>query len=422
MLASRSNLRLAGPGLLDRYLLFTGLRLRWYIRASGDLLARHWQWFLIAGLIVPGPQIVGLFFFPALVLEAVISQEPDLRWQLVGIIAIQLTALLWIIPQRRLYTGGGFMRYASALPLSKSLCLGVDLTLLIVANSLVIVPAFIATAHVLAAQSPDRVFRVCALWVLLGSACVVQMAALERRAIAFLGIALADIALGSSLLSPVAVMRLPLLALALACTIAGLLINPSAKRFGLMSLAFTNFRQTSSIARVLGQVSPPFLIQCKALTAHPGKAVLRLSMAIVLALAVDRLIAMFKFDSRSLPTAILALAAISLILSGVYRTLHDAHAAMQAYLAALPVSPRYWLTRDTAFVLLLGVAPLCILLWPLVTHDLSPLFVLLALAVAFQVLLASQRLPLAFGGRNAVLYGFILAAAWSVAAIAAVPR
>ncbi|HEY3777399.1 MAG TPA: hypothetical protein VGL35_05030 [Rhizomicrobium sp.] len=405
-----------------RYLLFTGLRLRWYIRASGDLLARHWQWFLIAGLIVPGPPIVGLFFLPALVLEAVISHQPDLLWQLVGILAVQLTALLWIIPQRRLYSGGGFMDYASTLPLSKSLCLGVDLTLLIVADTLAIVPAFIATAHALATQSPDRVFRVCALWVLLGSACVVQMVALERRAIAFLSIALADVALGSSLVLPVGGLRLPLLALALAGTIAGLLIRGPAKRFNPMSLTFMNIRRTSSIARVLGHYSPPFLIQCKALAARPGPAVLRLNTAIVLALAVDRLIAIFNFDSRSLPTVILALAAISLILSGVYRTLRDAHAPMQAYLGALPISPRYWLTRDTAFVLLLGVAPLCILLWPLVAHDLSPLFVLFVLAAAFQALLALQRLPLTFGERNAVLYRFILAASWSVAAMAATPR
>jgi hypothetical protein len=408
--------------LLDRYLLFTGLRLRWYIRASGDLLARHWQWFLIAGLIVPGPPVVGLFFLPALVLEAVISHQHTLLWQLVGIVAVQLAALLWIMPQRRLCTGGDFMRYASALPLSKSLCLGVDLTLLIVADSLAIVPTFIATAHVITAPSPDRVFRVCALWVLLGSACVVQMGALRRRAIAFAGIALADVALGSSLVLPDAVLRLPLLALALPVAIAGLLTGRPAKRFGLMPPAFVNIRPASSIARELGRFSPTFLIQCKALAARPGPALFRVCMPIVLALAVGRLIATFNFDWRSLPTVILALAAISLILGGVYRTLRDAHEAMRTYLAALPISPRYWPTRDTAIVLLLGIAPLCILLWPLVAHDLSPMFVLLALAAAYLILLASQRLPLAFGGRNAVLYGFILAAAWSVAAIAAVPR
>jgi hypothetical protein len=408
--------------LLDRYLRLAGLRLRWYIRTSGDLLARQWHWFLIAGLIVPGPPFVGLLVLPALVLEAVIAHKPDLLWQLVGIMAVQLTALLWILPQRRLYAGGRFMGYVSALPVSASLRLGVDLTLLTVANSLAIVPALIATAHVLAAQSPDRMFRVCALWVLLGSACVVQMAALERRASAFVGIALADVVLGSSLVLPTGVLRSPLLALALAGSIAALLIAPAGKRFGLAWRGSRNFRPAPSIARVLGRYSPSFLIQCRTLAARPGPAMLRLSMPIVLALVVDRLIALFKFDSRSLPTIILALAAVSLILGGVYRTLRDAHAAMQIYLAALPVSPRYWLTRDTAFVLLLGVAPLCILLWPLVMHDLSPLFALFALALAYQVLLASLRLPLALGGRNAVLYGFGLASAWSVAAMAAMPR
>lgn len=407
--------------MFDTYLLFTRLRLRWYIRASGDLLARHWQWFLIAGLLVPNPPFVGLFYLPARGLEAVFSHEPRLLWQFVGILAVQLAAILWIMPQRQFYAGGGFMDYASALPLSKSLCLAVDLTLLFVANSLLIVPAFIATAHILAAQSPDRLFRVCALWLLLASACIVQMVALKRRPIALTGIALTDVALGSSLVLP-DVLRLPLLTLALAGTIAGLLISRQAKRLSPIPQAFANFRPLSSATRTAGRYSPAFLIQCKAVAARPGLAVLRLSMPIILALAADRLIAMFIFDWRSLPVVILALAAISLLLSGIYRTLRDAHATMRAYLASLPTSSHYWPIRDTAFVVLLGVVPLCILLWPLVVHELSPWFVLLALATAYLALLVSQRFLLTFGGRNAVLYGFMLAAVWSGAALAALPR
>ncbi len=406
--------------MLDQYLLLTRLRLRWYIRASGDVLLRHWQWFLIAGLAVPGAPIVALFYLPALLLEVIVSRGHEPLGQLACMLAVQLIALIWIMPQRRLLAGGSFMRYASTLPLSKGVRFGVDLTLLIVANSLMLVPAFIATAHTLTLPGSDRAYQICALWVLLVTALVMQIAALERRAIIFVGVGLADILLGSSLISPSGGLRWFLLTSALAGTIAALLTKAPAKRSRGMSAPA--LRPMSPVLSLLSRHAPSLLVQCKAVAAHPGMTALRLSMAVVLALAVDRLIAIFRYDTRSLPTAILAMAAISLILSGVYRTLRDAHASMRAYLAALPITPRHWPVRDTFFVMLLGFAPLCILLWALVVHRLSSLFVLFALALAYHALLALLRLPLVFGGRRAVLYGFIMAAAWSGAAMAAVAR
>ena len=111
---------------------------------------------------------------------------------------------------------------------------------------------------------------------------------------------------------------------------------------------------------------------------------------------------------------------MALILSGIYRTLQSVHAPTQFYIAALPLSKGYWTIRDIFFVMLLGLAPLGILLLPLLVHGVSPVLTMVALAVAYQALLALLRLPLLWSGRQAMLLGVILTGTWSGVAMAAI--
>jgi hypothetical protein len=116
------------------------------------------------------------------------------------------------------------------------------------------------------------------------------------------------------------------------------------------------------------------------------------------------------------------MAVIGLVLAGFYRTLFDARRSMTNYLAALPLPPHYWTIRDTAFALLLNGVPLLFLLSPQVAHGLMSPLVLFMLGVAYQALLILLRWPILYGGRHGLLYGVLLAAIWSGAAIAAVSR
>ncbi len=407
---------LAGKCLIDSYYALTRLRLRWYIRTSGDLVLRHWQWFLIIGMIIPNPPVIGLFVVPASLLEAIIAGGHSWLAQVVAVLVVQLVALLWIVPQRQLLAGGIFMTYAATLPLPKWLCLAVDLTLLAVANCVILIPVLFATGHALAMR--DCAYQLCVLWTLLGSTLVAQLSALKRRAIVLPLLGVADVFLGWSLASPPGALRWLLFVPTLAGAVAAPFLMDRIKP---PSLA-PGFSQVQRISLVLSRHAPSCLVQCKAIAAKPGLTTFRLSTTFAVALGVDRLIAIFQFDQRSLPTDILAMAIIALILSGLYRVLRDAHASMQGYLTALPSPQHYWPLRDTIFVFLLGAAPLCILLTPLLLHGLASVFVVFALMVAYQALLALLRLPLVFGGRRAVLYGFLMAAAWSGAAMAAVAR
>lgn len=404
------------------YLLLIRLRLHWYALSTGRVVMRHWQAFVIAGLFVPmGTPMLALLRALAFPLTAIFAPSRSLLWHLSYVGLIQAVTLAWVMLQRSPIGGNDFMRYAATLPISKSLGRRVDLTMLFLANSILLIP--VVTAVIFSSplvSSMGSIFQVSALFVLLSLVLVMQLAALEKNAVALPGILLADLLLSASLTLPVSVVSWLLLALALASAVSLPFLRWPSK-ISLDSILHPSTAQPLSMRPRFGWLSPALRIQVKALLVkHPVSSALRMSVVLVLAVGADLLIRIFQFDARTLPTAIIAMAAIALILSGIYRTLQSTHAPMRSYLAALPLGRRYWGIRDTLFVILLGAVPLGILLLPLLVYRVSTILTLVALALAYQGLLALLRLPLLFGGRQAVLLGVILAGTWSGAAIAAI--
>jgi hypothetical protein len=396
------------------------MRLRWYLRTSGDLVLRHWQWFVLACLIVQGPPVVSVFLHAAALLSASVSPTLTPAQHFSAAIVIDLAAVLWILPQRHAVSGGAFMRYAGALPLPRGVCLGVEATLLAAANSVILLSAGIAVAHMV--SSFRGLFAPCCLLALLGLAAIAQHAILTRRYIVLAGVILGNGVLAAGLAAPVSGARwlLPIAAIG-GCAIGTLVAERFARGTGARRLA-PGWRLAGPGLRILRRRSPALLIQCKAVAERPVQTILRCGAAIALAFGADRLMAIFHFDARARPTAILAMAATSLLLAGFYRVLSEARSAMTSYLAALPLPSRYWPVRDIRFVLLLNGVPLVILLCPQITRGLLSLLIIFGLAVMYQVLLALLRWPIVHGGRRSLLYSVLLSALWSGAAIAAVSR
>lgn len=395
-------------------------RLRWYIRTSGELALRHWQWLVLACVVVPGQPIVSIFLDAASLLAISVSPALAPAQHFFAAIVIDVAAVLWILPQRHALSGGAFMRYAGALPLPRGVRLGVEATLLTAANSVILVSACIAVAQTL---SPLRdPYASCCLLALLGLAAIAQHAILTRRYIGLLGVILGNGALAAGLAAPVSGARwlLPTAAIGVATIV--MLGAERFERAGGRGLLNLGWRSVGTGLRILARRAPVLLIQCQAVAERPAQTILRLGAAIALALGADRLMAIFHFDGRALPTAILAMAASSLLLASFYRMLGDARSAMASYLAALPLPPHYWPVRDTKFVLLLNGVPLVILLSPQIMRGLLSLLIIFGLAVTCQVLLALLRWPVIHGGRRSLLYGVLLTALWSGAAIAAVSR
>jgi hypothetical protein len=396
------------------------LRLRWYSRTSGQLVLRHWQWFVLACLIVPGPPVVSIFLHAATLLAASVSTALAPAQHFFVAIVIDLAAVLWILPQRHALSGGAFMRYAEALPLPRGVRLGVEATLLAAANSVILVSAGIAVAHIL---SPFRdPYASCCLMALLGLAAIAQQAILTRRYTVLLGVILSNGVLAAGLAAPVSGARWLLPITAIGVAVIGMLRTERFERAAGRGRLGLGWRSVGTGLRILARRAPTLLIQCKTVAERPAQNILRFGTAIALALGADRLMAIFHFDGRALPTAILAMAAISLLLAGFYRMLDDARSVMASYLAALPLPSHYWPVRDTKFVLLLNGVPLVILLSPQIMRGLLSLLIIFGLAMTYQVLLALLRWPVIHGGRRSLLYGVLLTALWSGAAIAAVSR
>ncbi|MGH8161506.1 MAG: hypothetical protein ACRESR_05055 [Gammaproteobacteria bacterium] len=166
---------------------------------------------------------------------------------------------------------------------------------------------------------------------------------------------------------------------------------------------------------------PIFLrLRIKALLAMGGMTGLRLGWSLLIVVGADYLVAAFHYDSRSLPTATIALALIALVLAGLYRILQRSREGMNDYLRALPQRRRHTIRRDVAVVLLTGLLPLAAMIGSLLAVGVGWGWAIVVLAVAFLVLLAFLRWPTVSGGRWTVFLCIVTAGCWSGVVMAAV--
>ncbi len=326
-------------------------RLHWGL-ACGRIFLRHWQWFVLATVLVPGgTPLRGLVLFIAMPILQALQPGHGMGWYLGS---IGLLALSWILVQRQALCGGGFAVYTRTLPLSTLQRLAIDTAVLIPANTLLLAPlaAAVLTASDAASANAGS----------LAHARLGALALLARRPRAALPLLLGMAALAWELSVPGAPWAWLLLTGALGLSLRTLLTAPAAH--GKTGSGLAALR--SLPARLAGALPPAWRIQAKALTtAATGVRVLGL---LAIALAAHVLMSAFEFDARALPTAALALAAQALVLAGWYRNLHDARAPMAAYHRALPWHRRFWLRQDLGFVVFVGLLPALGVLLPWWAH------------------------------------------------------
>ncbi|MFS3135192.1 hypothetical protein ACLRDC_07360 [Gluconacetobacter sacchari] len=394
------------------------LRLHWYGREGIGLLERHWQWALLASLLVPGAPIVGPVLAFAALLGAVVAPGIGVPGH-VGLAAvIDLAAMLWVLPQRRALRGGAFMAYVGTLPVPRPARLAVEATMLAVANGPLLPAAGLAAMRVAHAQGA---YPACCFPVVLGLAAVAQHAAIGRRWALLGGVGVGDMLLAVGLDAPAGGARWGVLGVVLAGAVAVPAVMARLAVAGGRWRPRREGRVVPAFDRA-GSMAPALRVQCGVLAARPVVSALRVGAAVALALGVARLVVLFDFDSRAVPAMIVAVAAIGLLLAGLYRILADAHRAAAGYLAALPLPPRYWPLRDTGLLMLVNLVPLAIVFRPQARlGGVSPA-IAAGLAVAGQALLVLLRWPVLHGGRHRLVLSLLLAVGWSGAAMAAVSR
>jgi len=344
------------------YLLYSRHRLGWYALSGRQALTRHWQWLLLAALIVPGVPVLPLLAGAAQPLAALVT--PGLGWleRLALLVAVEAFAAAWALMQRRGLAGGAFAAYAATLPVPKPVDRLVDLTVLLVADLL-----------------PLLVFAV----ALAGS----------KSAASTTGI-------------------VALLALTLALQ---LLVLGAGRARGTV-------RHEKSSSRHWLRMPPALGVQLGIFAEHKTAVAMRLGAVVLVCWGALMLARGFRFDGRALPTGIAATAVIDLLLGGLYRVLEAGHQRARDYLSTLPLRPGFWMRRDTGLLLGIGTASLLSLLAPLVVGGAASVATGLWVLAGGLALLGALRWAVVRGGRFAPLLAAALAAGWTGAAIAAVLR
>lgn len=120
------------------YLIQAPARLRHYAETSGRAILRQWQGMLLFGLLVIG-QATTILMVPATLLAHLARGD-----SLPGIVVLALLSALYVLPQRDVLRGGPFESYLATLPIPQLTRLLLDLTVLAVADALLLLELILA--------------------------------------------------------------------------------------------------------------------------------------------------------------------------------------------------------------------------------------------------------------------------------------
>jgi hypothetical protein len=388
-------------------------RLRWYAVSTARMLLRRWQGFLLMSgvLASAGASAAGNIALLAHPLLAVLGPGHGPLWRSAYLGALACFAALWAAVQRAQIEGGAFMAFAGSLPFSRRQRRQVDLSVLLLADSPLLLLVAAALALTAARHAPA------AHLVLLGDvallALLAQFAVLERRPMAAAPVAGACVLLGTSFDAA------PGLALALlvGAAAAVLLGRPPAapRRMGRPPAQ----ARAPALARLGGRHAPAFQIALAVLYREGrNEAVAKAVAAAGIAAAAIALAEIFDRDTRSFPTILLAQGAIALTCSGMFRGLAMAHRGSAGYVGALPLPGRWSVAADLAAVLTLGLPCLAALAAYGLFAGAAPPGRLLGAVLSYSLLLCALRAPQLFNERHAVVLATALAGCWVATTVA----
>jgi hypothetical protein len=391
-------------------------RLRWYAASTARLLLRRWQAVALAlGILAPAG--AGLFTniealaYPLTILFAPAHQ---FAWRYGYLALLQGLAVLWVLMQRDQIAGGRFMQFVGSLPFAQRHKRMVDVAVLALADSPLWVP--VLAAFVVSGQFVHLVFV--AAFVMLALAA--QLAALERKYATWAVVVVANLFLAGGL----GAIDAPgmQLALLLVAGLAGcaLIWVPLPRPHSSWRRGWPR-RAAPLLAMLLelcDRMHPALLIALSILyRQRRSEALGKMMAALCVAGAAVGLMALWDYDARAFPLALMAQAAIALLISGLYRSLHMAHLGAAAYCAALPLAHQWWRRYDTQLVVALALpfmlTPVAFALY----YHAAPAVSLLLGTASNAVLLAALRLPQVHAERHAVIMSAVGAALWTAITI-----
>ncbi len=336
-------------------------------------------------------------------------------WRSAYLMVLLLACAAWAGMQRRQIEGGEFMAYAASLPFSPRERRRVDLAVLVLADTPLLVIAgaalIVTAAHGAAAARQLLLVDV----VLLALAA--QLAVLERRPGAWVGVAAGALVLAASQGRSL----LPLAALLVgAVTAFALGFGPwrrPHRRLPTIHIP-TPAWPASLLRRLAGRHAPALQVPLAILARERrAETLTKALVAAAIAGAALGLVLLFDGDGRSFATVLIAQALVALTLGGMFRGLQMGHRAGIGLCGALPLA-RHWHRRFDLAAVLACALPFLAALAALAIAAGVPVSRALAGLASYSVLLGALRAPAVFSERHAVVIATLLTGCWCAATVA----
>lgn len=389
-------------------------RLRWYGLKTARLLRRRWQAIFLA-LMLLSPAMMPAFAQSRVLGAPVLAPlAPDhgLVWRLAWVHLLEVAGFFWVLLQREAVGGGAFAGYLRSLPYPHWRKRAIDLTLMLVANTPILLPVLAATVALIFTFVPGHSAPYFYLLDLTLITFAIQLAVLARSARYAPLIVLANLGLMAGLqtdhrLQLACFSATTLLALMLLC----LAHEPAGQHVPTAAERRPTFPHIGALARL-----PPPLLQLSigiAWRRHRAGAIWRGLLLTGWLAAALLLMRIWQFDGRSLPLLLIVQALVALNLGSVYRELAGAHAEAAAYLASLPVSRSALALCDISLVVLWALPFVALLPLVLAARGALPAVTACGEIAAMVPLSVLLRWPQIHAPQQSVWLGAILAALWT---------
>ncbi|WP_133258734.1 hypothetical protein [Novacetimonas cocois] len=400
---------------LWRYLVLRG---RFFIHASDAVVARHWQWFLFAGLLTPGLPVVSLFMVPAALFAQDLSAAHAFGWHFGVTLLFEAGALAWVLPQRRFLRGGAFRDYIGTLPISAIARCTVSSVLLFVVDILLFMPAVIGTGMAGHATIFDLACDIEKTLVFVAIILMIQLGIVERLPFLLLMGLPADIVFAAAASIADSTVAMLVLSGAVACALPCAAFAMRTERFCV--------GRAGQVGRLAGRLRPGlrlpavWRVQFGILARNPVISAGCAVMSVAVPVGAGALIGAFDYDGRAPVAIVIGMAIVAFVLGNLYRLLADAHAMARPLFMTLPLSRHFWPIRDCCLVVGLGMVPLFMFGGILLAHRLVSLWALMGLAAGYVALLAVLRAVVGTDTRFRFMLAAAFSIAWAGAAIAGV--
>ncbi|MDL2355250.1 MAG: hypothetical protein QFF03_08335 [Pseudomonadota bacterium] len=340
---------------------------------------------------------------------ALLSPGHGTAWRFGYLLLLQAVAVMWAQMQREQIAGGDFMRYVASLPFTQRYRRRVDTIVLVLADSPLLLVLVCALVVVGVGHAHGSHFLLMLDVGLLALAA--QLGALDRRRLAWLGVAAGDLALAGAVHTGFQTGACVLVA-AGACALLAFRLPRAGARWQAM-LGRAGAPLAAMLSRMAERLHPAILISFSILyRERRSEAIGKALGAVCIAAAALALMNVFDFDARAVGLAVIAQVFIALSISGLYRGLQMAHRDAARYFAALPLAPAWWRASDIAIVVAFALPLLAI---PggalLVRHAASPASLILS-GASSAALLCVLRAPQLWNERHAVVLSTMVAAVW----------